>query len=375
MNNNFQVPEQEQEPFVLPPKRKEPITPPGLQLKNARESRGLAQADVARDLKLDPSMIDALESGDPARLPPHVYTAGYIRSYARLMDLSADKMVADLVALERRDVPEIPTPVDQGLPERYRRVAESLPKTLLQVAEMTRIQLTQQQWSSRHVALAFTVILFLASVWLLVSWLGASDSDENVDTALVVKQADESNPMPAPGELGDTGQPQLQDTNTADSTVGSPPVAEAAVAETVPVEPQLTLPGDAPTAQKEDNVQYIEKPLPLPKSAAQLLEDANALALLQQQNFTDLTLTFSRNSWVDIRDSTGKHLIRKMGIAGNSQTVTGVAPFQVLLGFGHGVAIEYNGNQVDFSAFQGDRVARFTLEVPKEKVEEKAPGQ
>ena len=120
------------------------------------------------------------------------------------------------------------------------------------------------------------------------------------------------------------------------------------------------------SAKKEENVRYIEKRLPLPN---QVSEEAAALALLQQQNSTDLTLTFNRNSWVDIRDSTGKHLIRKLGIAGNTQKVTGVAPFQVLLGYGHGVTIEYNGNQVDFSAFQGDRVARFTLEVPKEKVD------
>jgi cytoskeleton protein RodZ len=93
-----------------------------------------------------------------------------------------------------------------------------------------------------------------------------------------------------------------------------------------------------------------------------------ALALLQKKNITDLTLTFNRNSWVDIRDATGKHIIRRLGIAGNTQKVSGQAPFQVLLGYGHGVTIQYNGNEVDFSAFQGDRVARFTLEVPKRKL-------
>jgi len=115
-----------------------------------------------------------------------------------------------------------------------------------------------------------------------------------------------------------------------------------------------------------DNVTYIEKELKL-KDLPGEGSDGDALALLQLSGSTDLILTFTRNSWVDIRDATGKRLIRRLGIAGNSQKIKGVAPFQVLLGFGHGVTIEYNGKAVDFSAFQGNTVARFTLEVPQEK--------
>ncbi|MFV2056309.1 MAG: DUF4115 domain-containing protein, partial [Thiohalomonadales bacterium] len=129
---------------------------------------------------------------------------------------------------------------------------------------------------------------------------------------------------------------------------------------------QASLENDSQQGILEDNVTYIEKRLKL-KDISNESGSGDALALLQLNNSTDLTLTFTRNSWVDIRDATGKRLIRKLGIAGNSQKIKGVAPFQVLLGYGHGVTIEYNGKAVDFSAFQGNTVARFTLEVPREK--------
>ena len=46
---------------------------------------------------------------------------------------------------------------------------------------------------------------------------------------------------------------------------------------------------------------------------------------------------------MDIRDSTGKRLIRDLGAKGDKRRVSGVAPFQVLLGYGPGVKIEYDG--------------------------------
>ena len=68
--------------------------PPGEQLAAARESRGLSVAEIAQQLKLSPSQVEALESGDYGRLPSAVFVRGFIRNYARLVKVDAAALLA-----------------------------------------------------------------------------------------------------------------------------------------------------------------------------------------------------------------------------------------------------------------------------------------
>ncbi len=65
----------------------------GRWLLQERELRGLERDDVARLSHLPPGMIEALESGDPERMPPKAYVFGYLRTYAGVVGLDADDVV------------------------------------------------------------------------------------------------------------------------------------------------------------------------------------------------------------------------------------------------------------------------------------------
>ncbi|MFL5300324.1 MAG: helix-turn-helix domain-containing protein [Anaeromyxobacteraceae bacterium] len=65
----------------------------GRWLHQERELRALSRDEVARLTKLAPAVIDALESGDPDRMPPKAYVFGYLRSYAAAVGLDADDVV------------------------------------------------------------------------------------------------------------------------------------------------------------------------------------------------------------------------------------------------------------------------------------------
>lgn len=58
-----------------------------------RELRGLSREEVARLTKLAPAVIEALESGDAARMPPRAYLLGYLRSYAAALGADPDELV------------------------------------------------------------------------------------------------------------------------------------------------------------------------------------------------------------------------------------------------------------------------------------------
>jgi cytoskeletal protein RodZ len=65
----------------------------GRYLLRERELRGLSPEDVARVTKLAPAVIEAIESGDPDRMPPRGYLVAYLRSYSAAVGLGADDVV------------------------------------------------------------------------------------------------------------------------------------------------------------------------------------------------------------------------------------------------------------------------------------------
>jgi cytoskeletal protein RodZ len=65
----------------------------GRWLLQERELRALSREEVARLTKLAPAVIESLESGELARMPPRAYLLGYLRSYAGAVGLDADDAV------------------------------------------------------------------------------------------------------------------------------------------------------------------------------------------------------------------------------------------------------------------------------------------
>ncbi len=65
----------------------------GRWLVRERELRALGRAEVIQSTKLAPSVVEALESGEEARIPPRAYVVGYLRAYASAVGLDADEVV------------------------------------------------------------------------------------------------------------------------------------------------------------------------------------------------------------------------------------------------------------------------------------------
>jgi cytoskeleton protein RodZ len=71
-------------------------------------------------------------------------------------------------------------------------------------------------------------------------------------------------------------------------------------------------------------------------------------------------LSFSANSWVDVRDAEGRRVFAGQGRANSVKTVAGVAPMRVYLGFASGVQLEINNRAVAIGPqFLAGDVARF----------------
>jgi len=75
---------------------------PGAIFLEERQRQGLSLTDVARQLKLFPRQVDALERDDYAALPGPVFVRGFTRNYARLLGIDAEPL---LRAVESRLAP------------------------------------------------------------------------------------------------------------------------------------------------------------------------------------------------------------------------------------------------------------------------------
>tara|TARA_B100001059_G_scaffold73635_1_gene71123 strand:- start:2664 stop:3047 length:384 start_codon:yes stop_codon:yes gene_type:complete len=71
---------------------------PGEVLKAERLRRGLDVATVAEQLHITRHYLLALENGEYHKLPAPIFAKGYMRSYAKLFDISEDALLVSLEA-------------------------------------------------------------------------------------------------------------------------------------------------------------------------------------------------------------------------------------------------------------------------------------
>ena len=80
---------------------------PGAMLRTARIQHNLKVEQVAKELHLDARIVTAMENDDQAALPEPIFVQGYLRSYARLVGLSADEVVSRYSAQGRPNPPPL----------------------------------------------------------------------------------------------------------------------------------------------------------------------------------------------------------------------------------------------------------------------------
>lgn len=73
----------------------------GTKLARAREAQDMSVADVARALRLGVKQVEALEAGDYDKLPGRTFVRGFVRNYARLVNLDPDRLMAEYFPVQQ----------------------------------------------------------------------------------------------------------------------------------------------------------------------------------------------------------------------------------------------------------------------------------
>jgi cytoskeleton protein RodZ len=134
--------------------------------------------------------------------------------------------------------------------------------------------------------------------------------------------------------------------------VESPPQVAADTSTTATPPPGVlpsTVLGDAPASSAA----------PVEASAATSAPATGAAARPGEQI---VRLRFARESWVEIRDRSGRKIFSKINAPGTEQTVSGLPPLQLIVGNANGVEVTHNEQPVNLGPHTKVNVARLTLE-------------
>jgi cytoskeleton protein RodZ len=91
---------------------------PGARLATAREAHGFSLGDVARQLKLSVRQVGALERDDYDAFPSRVFVRGFLRNYAKLLQIDLEHQIVQLQASEGQVEPPSGSASGQAAPAR-----------------------------------------------------------------------------------------------------------------------------------------------------------------------------------------------------------------------------------------------------------------
>ncbi|MCB1933928.1 MAG: DUF4115 domain-containing protein [Candidatus Accumulibacter sp.] len=306
----------------------------GQQLRAAREARNLSLADAAQSLKLGPKQVAALESEDWAALPGNTMIRGFVRNYARVLNLDADALMRGLDAaqLQRKLQLDSSAGTSASLPQGgsqaeqrdYLAVIGGL--VLLVLALLAYFYVPQDFWEEQLAALT-----------------GSEKPSAPVESPAVV--------VPPPSLVVDAAK--------AITGTGGPTEAAAANA-TAPTAAGATLPAEAPAAVAGPSA-AADKPAPIPEAGAEAQQAAKAQAASDAKPGDGLKLVFAQAAWVDVRDGGGEVVAFGLKPAGSQQDLKGQPPFSLVIGNAKYVTVEYKGEAVDLGPHINKGVARLTV--------------
>lgn len=322
----------------------------GKTLREARENLGMSVNDVANRIKFAPRQIESLEADDYVRLPEAAFVRGFVRSYARLLELDPARLLAGLPSSHTQSsaTQEVKS-VDVAMPtaSSARRYNVMLLAAGLAIALVVAIF---ERMHDRSPEQPESVLKSNVQVLEL----------PNVSTESGVAQTPEQlQPLtPAPqGVVGVTPvAPQPLPRQPARAAPALPQQAQQAVASPTarPVGIPATQQPVPPRAVRAEPVPVTAKP------AAAVGEEPKVNSEMNASEHA-LRMEFDEDAWIEVKDGGGNVLISKMRTKGSLVRVAGKAPLLVIIGNARAVRLFDNGKKINLERYTTADVARVTL--------------
>ncbi|QDP00388.1 RodZ domain-containing protein [Thalassotalea sp. PS06] len=349
------------------------VVGPGQMLREARESRGLSQKDVATHLNFRLALVNELETESFDSATPTTFLRGYLRNYAKFLGLNEKDVLASYETL--------------GVARQQRAEMKSFSRSTAKKAENKLLMVSSTVIAALMIGVSVYHFIMEDSGETQVVGSGSTvetkqddiitgnvDTDEELHSEAPVAEASgervasnsTNSEMVAlsavsidndTAQTGDNGVEAIQPEASQDSNEVMQEETLASVA-VINAEPANS--NDVSASDEESLASAVTGQIPA----------ADTQADLQPVLQAELKFVFSGDCWVNIFDADGNRLA--WGIKKNDyvMTLTGKPPFNVTLGKPELVQMSYQGENVSLSQYKVGQIAKML--VPEPVVEEAA---
>jgi cytoskeleton protein RodZ len=322
-----------------------------IMLVEARNAMGLSQKDVADQLFLTPTFIRYMDEGQFHMISKTAYIKGYLRTYARVVGISGDEVVAG-----------------------YEETVQSMVEPD-EMREITEEHLGGNLFTGPVILTGLVGLGALLLVVLLV-WLFSGDDDATTARNATGPESIESysyaadnvapvRPLSLP-ERADVDQSGMNsvavDNNrgvavtNARVETGKPPVDDSSVyavdesmSAVVNVESAVSAAATPSVATAGGVASDVVETPAIGITVENLGQGRGSLITVTAEGNDKLEFGFSDECWVEVTDATGESIYGDLNRTGSSLVIYGTAPFDVLFGKATAVQLAFNGEPVSLS--------------------------
>lgn len=284
-------------------------------LKNARQSAGIHIEALAVALKVPVSKLEALESNNFDLLSDTVFLRALASSVCRTLKLDPASVLS---LLPQSQAPRlIPERTDINTP------VKTAGKTFITTK------------SSRHSSwLTASVLLLLAGAAAVFYWPAGYQPWDAWRTKQITGGVPAA-PEPAPSDAATEPVSELHTSPSATTASAS-----------VPVNVQMS------ASQPNSSVAQDAAPATLQPAAPEVApEPANVPLMVRTRG----------ESWVQVRDASGRVVFEKKMVQGDSAPVSGILPFSVVVGRADVTDVYVRGKLFELNSVSRENVARFEV--------------
>lgn len=290
---------------------------PGKRLQVAREAKGMDVAQAAEQLHLSRAMVNALEAEDYDRLPARVFVRGYYKNYARLVAVPEEMILQEF---------------EDRCPDGDCRGAPPL---------ATRRARSEIRSNHRLVRLITWLVVITMVAMLVVWWQGYFNWAE----------------IPAEPEQSRMDYQQESSTikdeqNVATEEMGEDVIPAIAESEQEPAAENQATSETIDTSKDDTEALAVEPERVQPPVVEEISVPVKP----------ELTVMFSGDCWVDIRDSTRQFKVFGKMVNGDMHKLGGEPPYKMIFGNYPDAKLLVDGKPYDLSAHANGNTAKFTFD-------------
>ena len=273
----------------------------GTVLSEARKAQNFTVDDISKHLKIPVHTLDAIEANDLDALPPPTFTQGYIRVYAKFLEISEDTVL-----------------------EMYNKAVPHENSSDLK----PRSSLPGEASSQSPLVKLVTILLILAGITAVV-YGSFQYYQEKADVMEDEREAKApsftGSSLDSPTELHEADE--TEGTTSLDTFTETEEEADDSA--TLEVNTSVE---DAVEAEVEVEAEEVESVAAAP--------DTDTLEIYADDG-----------SWMEVRDASRARLFYNTVPVGGSKTLTGEAPFRITLGNARTTRLVVNGVEIDISEY------------------------